>query len=244
VSHRCSAARPEPWRPETHGAAPTRCRGRAPRIDRNDVQRREQLLHARGQACISGRGIAHLIQLRGSRRNHEWCAATPLPSRRWPAHTSGPRSRAPHAGVAEVAPSALQARVQGFACSAFNGLPCPRNSAGRRGLMRCAGAATAAAPPFGRVVPQREAFARAGHVAHRDLHAAGGGPHGNCGCAENAVRPGRAPRAAIPVSAWVVLCAVAAVTSFWIASATACGSRRTAPSRELIPQPLAGGREV
>src|SRR6266436_6712336 len=126
-------------------------------------------------------------------------------------------------GRGREAPSAFQARVQEFTRTAFRGLPCPRNSAGRRALMRSCALREQLHRRLVQARPQREAFARAGHVTHRDLYAAGRRPHGNSGLRRE-LRPALAARRA-SCSAWAVLGAVAAVTSFWMASATACGSR-------------------
>src|ERR1700758_2540180 len=84
-------------------------------------------------------------------------------------------------GRGSAAPSAAQARVQALACSAFIGLPCPRNTAGKRAFIasgvRCE-------QLHGRLIEprsQRQPLARARHVAHGNLDTARGGTHRDAG---------------------------------------------------------------
>src|SRR5215472_1552396 len=72
------------------------------------------------------------------------------------------------------APSAAQARVQGFSCKAFIGLPCPRKTAGSRTLMTLGGGLRLGKQLHRRLVEpraQRIAVGGARHVADRDLDA-------------------------------------------------------------------------
>src|SRR5262252_4747158 len=80
-------------------------------------------------------------------------------------------------GRGSFAPSAAQPRVQAFVCSAFIGLPCPRNSAGSlaRGSGTGAWCSGRGEQLDGRLIEpraQRKALAGAGHVTDRDLHPA------------------------------------------------------------------------
>src|SRR5256886_13826826 len=103
-------------------------------------------------------------------------AVTALPGTyQWAETESTARARG------RAAPSALQAQLQGFTRRAFNGLPCPRNSAGRRALMASRALREQLHRRLVETRPQRQAVAGAGHVTHRDLHPARGGPHGNSG---------------------------------------------------------------